>query len=306
MTSVTAVAIFAFNRPANTRRVFEAVRAARPRRLFLCLDGPRPGNEQDQIKREEIITLFQEVDWDCEVHRNYAEVNLGCRERMGSGITWVFEHVDSAILLEDDCLPCPDFFRFCEEMLERYANDPRIGMIAGHREHLLRMNVKEEYYFDRLCTIWGWATWKRAWKRFDAKMTDWPELKQSDLLTSRFRNPRHATSLEGLFDQVHAGKLGSWAAAWALSCIRNDLLCIHPRMNLISNIGCGADSTHTKNNHTPWANRPFEPLPTELRHPETVRVNEREQNKTFNCLYAPTLTHRIQNRLKRLFSTSPR
>lgn len=304
--TTSPVAIFAFNRPDNTRKVFEAVRAAQPKELFLCLDGPRPGNEQDTIKREEIIKHFQTVDWGCEVHRNYSEINLGCRKRMGSGISWVFSKVDRAILLEDDCLPSPDFFHFCEEMLDRYADNPSIGMIAGHREHLLRMKVKDDYYFDRLCTIWGWATWKRAWDQFEPSMSDWPELHNSDLLTSRFRNPRHVQALERLFEQVHAGKLGSWAAAWALSCIRNDLLCLHPRMNLITNIGCGTDSTHTKSKTSPWANLPLEPLPKELKHPDKIGINEREQNQTFNCLYAPTLRYRIRNRVKRLFSMSDR
>lgn len=239
-----SVAIFGFNRPDCLIQVFNCVRAAKPRRLFLVLDAPRQDHPDDLPKWEACKEIFANVDWPCEVHRNYAKENMDCRWRMTTGISWVFEHVDEAILLEDDCLPHPDFFRFCAELLDRYRQDTRIGMIAGHIAHRIPIQRTESYYFDRFNAIWGWATWRRAWQTFDQHLKEWPRFKHTNNLRTVLGTESLSRSFAGFFDQVYAGKANSWATAWFLSCMRQGFLCIHPADNLITNIG--VEGAHNK------------------------------------------------------------
>ena len=231
------VAIFGFNRPDCLIQVFERVRMARPKQLFLVLDAPRLKHPDDIHQWESCKKIFEMVDWDCEVHRNFATENLGCRWRMTTGISWVFEHVDRALLLEDDCVPHSDFFRFCGELLERYKDDMRIGMIAGHIAHLERIPCDTSYYFDRFNAIWGWATWRRSWESFDKAMDSWPQFKQKGNLKTALGSNHLTKVVTEIFDDVYVGKRDSWATAWFYSCIHQNLLCIHPAVNLITNVG---------------------------------------------------------------------
>lgn len=261
---IPPVAVFGFNRPECLIQVFDRVRAATPRKLFLVLDAPREDRPEEVLKWEECKKIFDGVDWDCEVHHNYAKENMGCRWRMTTGISWVFEHVDEAVLLEDDCVPHPDFFRFCAELLERYQDDSRIGMIAGHLAHFQIIDHPESYYFDRFNMIWGWATWKRAWKMFDQQMEEWPRFKQRDYLTSVLGR---RSSLIKAFDAVYSGHLSSWATAWYLSCLRQNFLCIHPTSNLITNVGVEGDHNSGRSN---WHFIPSSGIAFPLAHPRDI------------------------------------
>ena len=161
------VAIFAFNRPNLTRRIFDAVAERRPQRLFLVADGPRADCPEDNAPCDEVRKILMEVSWPCEVATNFSDRNLGCGRRMSSGIDWLFEHVDAAILIEDDCLPAPPFFDFCSAMLSRFANDQRIGLVSGSNFTWRHVQPSASYYFSRYTHIWGWATWRRSWAHYD-------------------------------------------------------------------------------------------------------------------------------------------
>ena len=123
------VALFFFNRPAYTKLVFSRIREFQPTTLLLIADGPR--NERDLSLCSKARALTDQIDWPCKVLRNFAPRNLGCKQRMSSGLTWVFEQVEEAIILEDDCLPNPSFFPFCSELLARYRTDEKIMHISG-------------------------------------------------------------------------------------------------------------------------------------------------------------------------------
>ena len=129
MSEKTGVAIIFFNRPNTLKRVFEAVCKAKPKNLFLVQDGSR--GEEDEEKIKKCREIVEKIDWDCNVYKNYSDVNLGCGKRPQTGISWVFEHVERAIILEDDCVPQNSFFHFCDELLEKYADDKRVLMISA-------------------------------------------------------------------------------------------------------------------------------------------------------------------------------
>lgn len=239
----TPVCLLLYRRPALTRQVFAAVRQARPRQLFLVADGPNNAAEADLCRQARAIA--EEVDWPCEVHTNFAQENMGLRARVSSGLTWVFEQVEEAIILEDDCLPHPGFFSWCCQLLERYRDDARVFLVTGDNSVGIRPGHGHSYAFCRHALIWGWATWKRAWRHYDDTMADWPHLRESGWLGQLFADPAAVAHWTAKFDDGHA-RFNSWARAWMFACFKAQGLCAVPGVNLVSNIGFGQEATHTK------------------------------------------------------------
>lgn len=230
------VAFIIFNRPEYTRRVFAEIRKAQPKQLFIIADGPRAPSEVPIC--EETRSIVENIDWPCEVHRNYAEKNLGLKERISSGLSWFFENVETGIILEDDCLPHQSFFRFATEMLEKYKDDERIMMISGDN-FLPDFEIKDSYFFSRYFPIWGWATWRRAWKKYDVKMQGWRTPESREFLKKIYpKTQKYMRShMARIFDEAYSGKINTWDVQWLYACLMNDGLSIIPRVNLISNIG---------------------------------------------------------------------
>lgn len=239
------VVFLIFNRPAVTARTFEAIRAARPRQLLIVADAPRSGRVGEDRLCEETRRIAESVDWPCEVLRNYAEANMGCGRRLSSGITWAFRQVEEAVLLEDDCLPDPSFFPFCAEMLERYRDDERVMVISGDNFHGGRRRGEADYFFSRYHHIWGWASWRRAWRHYDFSMQRWPELRRQGWLRTITADPLMQEYWQGNFDAVAAGRIDTWDYQWLFSAWAAGGLSISPNVNLVANIGFGADATHT-------------------------------------------------------------
>ncbi|MEY2600666.1 MAG: hypothetical protein RLZZ142_2925, partial [Verrucomicrobiota bacterium] len=199
------VVLFIFNRPEHTRRVLLQIREAQPEHLVVMADGPRPGNTADAATCAATRAMVDRfVDWNPQTSLHYAQTNLGCRERVRSGIEWTFQHFDRAIFLEDDCIPCLSFFRFCEELLSRYENTPEIGTISGNQFVSADTPPKESYRFSKYNHTWGWATWRRAWAHYDFDMQRWPELKANRWLASLFTDPLEAKYWENIFDETYA------------------------------------------------------------------------------------------------------
>src|SRR5882757_2823780 len=159
----TPVIFIVFNRPVHTRSSFSRIANARPSRLLVVADGPREGKPGEAKACEEARIAATAVNWPCQVEVNFSSVNMGCRERVISGLNWAFERVEEAIILEDDVLPDPTFFRFCEEMLQRYRGDDRISMVAGFNPVLDSLASNYSYFFSQLTHVWGWATWRKSW-----------------------------------------------------------------------------------------------------------------------------------------------
>jgi hypothetical protein len=241
------VAFLIFNRPDVTAQVFREIALARPPRLFLIADGPRPGHPGDEEKCAAARAVVERVDWPCRVDRNYSDVNLGCGVRPATGISWVFEQVEEAILLEDDCLPHPTFFRYCDELLEHYRDDERIMNIAGTDWQFGRRRSRYSYWFSMFNISWGWASWRRAWRHYDRSLRMWPELRETNWLRDKVGDPAAAGMFQDAFDRAHAagGNLDYWDYQWTFTCWAQSGLSILPSANLVSNIGFGPDATHT-------------------------------------------------------------
>ena len=242
----TPVIFLVFNRPDLTVEVFERIREARPPQLFVVCDGPREGVPGECEKVAAVRALIERgVDWPCEVHREYAAENMGCRNRVSSGLTWAFSKVEEAIVLEDDCLPEPTFFGFCEELLARYRDDPRVMHIGGNNLAAPYLRRRESYWFGHHPAIWGWASWRRAWEHYDVEMREW----DARLATMRasFASRWEAQFWLPTFDRarLQGVNASTWDTAWAFACRSVNGICILPTTNLVRNIGFGEAATHT-------------------------------------------------------------
>jgi hypothetical protein len=266
------IAFLVFNRPELTARVFEEIRRAKPPLLLVVADGPRRDHPEDRIQCERVRAMIDSVDWPCEVRKNYAEVNLGCGKRVSSGIGWVFNEVEEAIIVEDDCLPHPTFFRFCEELLEKYRHDERIGFIGGVNFSFREAMLKHSYYFSRGHYIWGWASWRRAWRGYDFDMKEWPELRAANWLRELFKDPRVIRFYTFNFDVTYRHEFDTWDYQWVFHCWRKNQWEIMPGVNLVANIGHDRGvATHTSF-RSKVGNVPPEAMDFPLSHPGEIML----------------------------------
>jgi len=299
------VALFIFRRPDATARVLERILASGPRKLLVVADGPRadtPGERELCLQTRALIDRAHTV---CEVVTNYAQSNLGLRKRMSSGLDWVFEQSDRAIILEDDCLPEPSFFRFCEEMLTRYADDPRIMMASGNNFLPRRRNPKHSYYFSHYAHIWGWATWRRAWKLYDMRLSDWPARRSTGWLEKTLDTLDEARYWRDIFDQVHDGRINTWDYQWQYTCLANNGLSVVPARHLVTNIGLDTAATNTFSETDRHFHARAEPLPLLLRHPRSVQRDVKADRTEFQTLFGKPgrflkLLRKIEKRFHRL------
>jgi len=288
----TPVALIIFNRPDLTARVFAQIAKVKPAQLFIVADGPRRDHAEDREKCEAARAVLDRVDWDCQVIKNYSDVNLGCGHRPASGISWVFEHVERAIILEDDVIPNVAFFRFCEELLERYQDDKRVMQVCGHNYQLGQKRGPYSYYFSRrnICGG-GWASWRRAWNHFDFKIALWPTMRETSFLLDILEDEELSHKWRKLFDSVYAGKPSApgasatdyWDYQWTFAVWSQSGLSICPNTALVTNIGYREDGTHTKTPNNPWANIPSGNMEFPLQHPPYV-VRNREADYFFISL----------------------
>jgi hypothetical protein len=264
-----AVALIVFNRPDVTARVFEAIRAIRPRQLLLVADGPRDGRPADLDLCAATREVIARVDWPCEVLRKYAEQNLGCGPNVSQAIDWVFEQVDEAVILEDDCLPDQTFFPFCAELLERFRDDGRVMQIAGSNLAApTAAYLGHSYAFNSFSPVWGWATWRRAWAHYDYSMATWPEFRDKGMMAGLPAGRSWRKVLTREWDRAHAG-LATWDHQWQYAVMAGHGLSVSPSVNLVSNLGFRADATQTLLEGD-LAEIPREPMAFPLRHPPSV------------------------------------
>lgn len=269
----TPVAFIIFNRPDTTARVFAEIAKAKPSKLLIIGDGARPEKLGEAERVATTRAIINQVDWPCEVLTNFSEVNLGCKKRVSSGIDWVFEQVEEAIILEDDCLPDPSFFRFCQEMLEHYRHDSRIGMISGDNFQLSRTTGPDSYYFSKYTHIWGWASWRDRWQAYDVDMKLWPEVQKEGRLVDLVQSKAELYYWRSILDRVYRGKIDTWDYQWSFANWCLGRINILPSVNLISNIGFGNDATRTVI-PSPLANLPTQSIRFPLKHPVILARNQ--------------------------------
>jgi hypothetical protein len=295
----TAVLFIAFNRVEPARMVMEAIRQARPPRLYFACDGAR--NEEERNRCEQVRALTAMVDWDCKVFTRFSDRNLGVMMGESTAMDWFFEQEEEGIVLEDDTLPNPSFFRYCQELLERYRQDERVWCIMGN--NLMtewEVKDKESYYFSAhgYGAYWGWAGWRRVWKKYDVQMAGWPEVRDAGLIEGHFRSKAEMAEAYKLFEGQYIGAIRSWDYQMDLARILNRGVTCIPNVNLVRNIGFGADGTHTVSEADRRNKADSSELAFPLVHPRYMVVDAERDMAYFERYIQPSLFRSFKDALK--------
>ena len=278
----TAVLFLVFNRLDTTKQVFEAIRKAKPPRLYIAADGARESKEGEKEKVQAVRDfIINHVDWTCEVKTLFREENLGCKIAVSSAIDWFFDNEDKGIILEDDCLPSQSFFWFCEELLEKYKDDLRVWHISGDNFQDGIKRGSADYYFSKYHHVWGWACWADRWKHYDVEIKSFKAFKENNIIKNVWPKTVMQKSWMRLFDDVYAGKIDTWDYQWFYTCQINNGLGILPNTNLIKNIGFGSEATHTLNEDCEMSNVDNYDISLPLRQNDFILSNTEADFYTF-------------------------
>lgn len=299
---IAPVAFFFFNRPQYTVKVMERIREARPSTILLIADGPREDKpeEKDLCKQTRELVLSM-IDWNPTILQNFSDRNMGCRKRISSGLSWVFEQVPEAIILEDDTVPETTFFRYASELLERYREDVRIGAISANNFQPQPMQTAFSYYFSGFFHGYGWATWRRVWACYDEAMSDWIALRDQGFLKNRFPKLEHVKYWSDLFDATHQGCIDTWDYQWTFALWKSQLLTVTPRWNLATNIGVGVDSTHMKEYNPTYHGISTKPMAFPIIHPKKISINEDADLYSQIHVFGEAKLYTLKARLSRLW-----
>jgi len=299
MSLSTPVAFLIFNRPDLTQIVFNAIRQAKPSMLLVVADGARPNCLSEAENCSKARSVIEQVDWNCQVLTNFSQINLGCKRRISTGLDWIFNTVEEAIILEDDCLPHRSFFQFCQELLDYYRNDTRIMAISGDNFQFGRRRTKDSYYVSRYNHCWGWASWRRAWQHYDVEMKLWKTIRDGNWLADLLGDRATIDRWTELFDQVASDRIDTWDFQWTFACWMQHGLTILPNVNLVSNLGFSASGTHTTK-PSPYMNLSTEEIQFPLQHPAFLIRDAQADERTQQSIYCERRSARIRNQLKRV------
>lgn len=243
------IALIVFNRPDCAKKTIERIRKVQPSRLFIIADGPRRHKSgEDELCRRTRETVESAIDWPCKVTKEYADKNMGCGKRLPSGLNRVFDEEEKAIILEDDVLPDLSFFPFCEAMLKQYESVEQIMQIGAYNRFQYAPANNLTYFYSRFSDIWGWATWRRAWKKFQAlDATSWQTIRDSEQFANACYSAREAEMRKFCMDEIFSEQLSAWGMRWDTTKLLNNGLGIVPSKNLAQNIGFGVEASHTVN-----------------------------------------------------------
>lgn len=300
----TPILMITYNRPEHARAVFNAIKRVKPKRFFIAADGPK--NEYDNLKIEQSLAIINDIDWECELKTLIRKENLGCGKGPASAISWFFENVEEGIILEDDCLPNESFFDFCQKLLTTYRFSENVMMISGTSYQAEQMN-ENSYYFSKYVHVWGWATWRRAWKNYDYRLDGDDDQSRKAIISKTFSNPRERAMWRFNMDIIING-LDAWDYQWMYCIWKNDGLSIIPWKNMVSNIGFGQDATHTTDANSHQSNMKRHLL-EKIYHPKEIKKNRTaDQFERYSILIEPSLKYykkrlasllnRIADRLK--------
>jgi hypothetical protein len=239
------VVFITFNRPECAKLSFRAIKKYKPKKLFLIVDGPRKNHRNDNINCGKVKKIISNINWNCKVYKNFSSRNLGIKKRIITGLDWVFLKTEFAIVIEDDCLVNRSFFNFCELMLNKYNNNNKVFMISG-TNFINNFYKKSDYLFSNFGSFWGWATWKRSWRKYRHKKNFWLNFKKNIDWSSYNFNNEMINHWINIFDKVYLKKYNTWDYQCWASMWKNKSYAIVPRLNMVTNIGFGPQSTHYK------------------------------------------------------------
>ena len=300
----TPILFLIFNRPDHIALVFNEIKKQQPKYFYIHADGPRSGNQDDIKKCQVARSIIEQIDWECELHTLFRDENLGCGKGPASAITWFFENVSEGIIIEDDCIPHPDFFNYCSELLNKYRDDSRI-MVIGATTYQDNYPCEYSYTFSAYGTMAAWATWKRVWDKYDYSLSYFTRHELKTKLRKYFYSRFEYTNWLGLYDWIVKDGFSSYWD-WQLHFITffNEGIAIRPKFNMISNIGIGIDATHTNYEIAAafQACRPtFGCFP--LSHPPLISVNKKYDAAYYKKMYStPVHTRIFQVLHKAIFS----
>lgn len=244
----TPVLIIAFNRPETTKFVIDRIREVKPTKLYVAIDGPRIDVERDKSLCQKVVEITKDIDWDCSAKYLIRETNLGCKHNVVRAISWVLENEDRLIVIEDDIVPTKSFFSFAQELLEKFKNDERIGIISGSNYTPVE-DLLSDYLFTKYGHIWGWATWKRVWDKFDVDVPDLEAEVKSGLVHIYFNDAIERRYFKNYFSlwlrRIKMKKENAWGPQFFYFRLRNNFLSVVPRVNLVSNIGNRSSRTES-------------------------------------------------------------
>ncbi len=277
----TPVLVIAFNRPNHARQMFERLQQLKPKQLFFAVDAPRPHKDGEAERCKEVQEMVNAINWECDVKTLFHKENQGCKQGVIKAIDWFFEHVEEGAILEDDCIPSQDFLKFCDELLPYYRHDKRVMQIGGTNS-IATTRTGNSYYFSQYNRIWGWATWRDAWQQRDGDMKAWPAFlrNKKSYLAALFEKPLERVYWLHQWQSVADKKVDTWDYQWFFARITAGSYCIIPDVNLISNIGFGAEATHTINNDHEFSNLPTGNLEFPLKHPPFV-IRDRDRDLAY-------------------------
>lgn len=270
----------AFNRPELTKQVFEAVKVYKPTKLYVAADGARKHVTNDIDKCKKTRAILSEVDWDCEVITLFREENLGCGKAVSGAISWFFEYEEEGVILEDDCLPNPSFFTYCKTLLDYHRNNNKVMHIGGTNLQFGKKYGSDSYYYSSIPHVWGWATWRRAWKNYDFNLSDLNYFLNNKRIEQYVGKGKTHDFWFDIFCKMNQKKINTWDYQWQYAIWNNNGVSIIPQVNLIKNIGFGIDATHTTENHD-FANMETFEI-SEIIHPKNISINKEADNAFFS------------------------
>lgn len=281
----TPILFLVFNRPEKTQIIFDIIKKLKPKKLYISADGPRKNRIKDNLLCDQVRSIVKKINWDCEQKIKFNNTNLGCKINVIESIDWFFSNVEEGIILEDDCVPSESFFYFCEELLSKYKNNEKIMQINGFNSGLNSyLDTDDSYYFSKLNTTWGWATWRRAWQKFDYNLESYIEFKQKGKIKEFYKDKGISKWMEKYLDKTFNKEDNIWSINWAFSILKNSGLCITPNINLIENIGFDKQSTSGK---TEIFNKWQETKSFEIQsitHPREIEHNLKLDRLVFNII----------------------
>ncbi len=296
------ILLIGFNRPRFIEQVLLVLRQVQPSCLYVACDGPRPSHASDPERCLQVRQLCRPqpqglVDWECQIHYRWNEVNQGCRATVVNALDWLFDQENEAIILEDDIVPDPSFFPYCKELLERYREDARIGCVAANNHQRIPPADGSSYRFSIYSHGWGWATWKRAWACYDRDLSGWPAFRDAGWL-EQLGDAQFTRVWRQWLEQLAQGPNPStWDVIWQFSCWQQGFLTVLPAVELVENIGFGPDATHTLDQRSPLGPRGSLPLP--LVHPQVFLPDRVRDADTFQRLYRKKLASETLRKVRK-------
>lgn len=294
-----------FNRIDTTKLVFEQIKQVKPNKIYLASDGARDKIDKNNITESKKVDdirkyLLENISWDCDIKTRFLMQNNGCKIAVSSAIEWFFANEEQGIILEDDCLPNESFFRFCDEMLDRYKDNDKIFMVSGWSaldfDKKAKASLECDYYFSKYNHIWGWASWARAWKKYERENNNFKE----DFKKIEFDTIKEKNEFKKVLSLYFRGEIDTWDYPFTFSIWKNNGLCIYPKNNMIKNIGFNRDdATHT-NGESKFQYMNAYDLDFPLKHPDTMERNKAIDMANYKIISSPNILKRIINKILKI------